>query len=109
MSYQAVQTRRFARQYKKLHDNVAADVDAAVSTVETSPKIGDQKKGDLAALYVYKFRSQGQRYGVHRKVRIRNILASVLASIAILVDHRCPVAIDSHAHLDKPILSANLT
>jgi len=62
MSYQAVQTRRFARQYKKLHDNVAADVDAAVSTVETSPKIGDQKKGDLAAIYVYKFRSQGQLY-----------------------------------------------
>ena len=62
MSYQAVQTRRFARQYKKLHDNVAADVDAAVSAVETSPKIGDQKKGDLAALYVYKFRSQGQLY-----------------------------------------------
>ena len=32
------------------------------SPVETSPKIGDQKKGDLAALYVYKFRSQGQLY-----------------------------------------------
>jgi mRNA interferase RelE/StbE len=47
---------------KKLHDNVAADVDAAVSAVETSPKIGDKKKGDLAALYVYKFRSQGQLY-----------------------------------------------
>lgn len=46
MSYQAVQTRRFALQYKKLHDNVAADVDAAVSVVVTSPKIGDQKKGD---------------------------------------------------------------
>ena len=62
MTYQAVQTRRFARQYKKLNDNVAADVDAAVSAVETSPKIGDKKKGDLAALYVYKFRSQGQLY-----------------------------------------------
>jgi mRNA-degrading endonuclease RelE of RelBE toxin-antitoxin system len=24
--------------------------------------IGDKKKGDLAALYVYKFRSQGQLY-----------------------------------------------
>jgi hypothetical protein len=33
-----------------------------VSAVETSPKIGDKKKGDLAALYVYKFRSQGQLY-----------------------------------------------
>lgn len=59
MTYQAVQTRRFARQYKKLHDNIASDVDVAVATVESSPKIGDKKKGDLSALYVYKFRSQG--------------------------------------------------
>jgi hypothetical protein len=36
MSFQAVQTRRFARQYKKLHDKVAADVDAAVGTVTNS-------------------------------------------------------------------------
>ena len=62
MRYQVVQTRRFARQYKKLHDNTAADVDLAVAAVENSPMIGDKKKGDLAALYVYKFRSQGQLY-----------------------------------------------
>jgi mRNA-degrading endonuclease RelE of RelBE toxin-antitoxin system len=62
LTYQAVQTRRFARQYKKLHDNIASDVDTAVATVEASPKIGDKKKGDLSALYVYKFRSQGQPY-----------------------------------------------
>lgn len=62
MTYQAVQTRRFARQYKRLHDNIASDVDLAVATVESSPKIGDKKKGDLSALYVYKFRSQGQLY-----------------------------------------------
>jgi len=62
MTYQAVQTRRFARQYKKLHDNIASDVDVAVATVESSPKIGDKKKGDLSSLYVYKFQSQGQLY-----------------------------------------------
>ena len=62
MTHQAVQTRRFARQYKKLHDKIAADVDAAVVLVENSPMIGDKKKGDLAALHVYKFRSQGQLY-----------------------------------------------
>ena len=62
MTHQAVQTRRFARQYKKLHDKIAADVDAAVDAVVNSPKIGDKKKGDLSALYVYKFRSQGQLY-----------------------------------------------
>jgi mRNA-degrading endonuclease RelE of RelBE toxin-antitoxin system len=60
MTYQAVQTRRFARQYKKLHDNLASDVDVAVATVESSPNIGDKKKGDLSDLYVYKFRSLGQ-------------------------------------------------
>ena len=62
MNYRAVQTRRFARQYKKLHDNIAADVDAAVDAVVSSPKVGDKKKGDLSALYVYKFRSHGQLY-----------------------------------------------
>ena len=62
MSYGVQQTRRFARQYKKLHDNVATDVDAAVVAVGNQPSIGERKKGDLADLYVHKFRSQGQLY-----------------------------------------------
>jgi mRNA-degrading endonuclease RelE of RelBE toxin-antitoxin system len=62
MSYQLAQTRRFARAYKKLQDNVAADVDAAAAQVSLDPSIGERKKGDLAALQVYKFRSQGQLY-----------------------------------------------
>ncbi|BBE50830.1 MAG: type II toxin-antitoxin system RelE/ParE family toxin [Gallionella sp.] len=62
MSYTVEQTRRFARQYKKLHDNVAADVDNAVELVAEKPSIGERKKGDLAELLVYKFRSQGQLY-----------------------------------------------
>lgn len=62
MNYDIQQTRRFARQYKKLHGNVAADVDAAVAEVGNQPTIGERKKGDLADLYVYKFSSQGQLY-----------------------------------------------
>jgi mRNA-degrading endonuclease RelE of RelBE toxin-antitoxin system len=62
MSYAVLQTRRFARQYKKLHDNVVADVDQAVITVANNPDIGERKKGDLATLLVYKFRSHGQLY-----------------------------------------------
>lgn len=62
MSYGVVQTRRFARQYKKLHDNVAASVDDAVKAVASEPTIGERKRGDLANLVVYKFRSQGQLY-----------------------------------------------
>ena len=62
MSYRVEQTRRFARQYKKLHDNIAIAVDAAVETVADNPAIGERKKGDLADLLVFKFRSQGQVY-----------------------------------------------
>lgn len=62
MSYEVRQTRRFARQYKKLHDNIARDVDEAVAMVAETPSIGERKKGDLAQLLVYKFRSQGQLY-----------------------------------------------
>ena len=62
MTYAVVQTRRFARAYKKLHTNVAAHVDDAVAAVVADPAIGERKKGDLAALRVYKFRALGQLY-----------------------------------------------
>ncbi len=60
MTWTVRQTRRFARAYKKLHDNIAADVDAAVELIATDPDVGEKKKGDLAQLWVYKFRSQNQ-------------------------------------------------
>ncbi len=62
MIWQVRQTRRFARAYKKLHANIVEDVDAAVAAVASDPEIGNQKKGDLSALRVYKFRSLGQLY-----------------------------------------------
>lgn len=62
MSYQVKQSRRFARTYKKLHDNVAQEVDNAVEIIAAQPAIGEQKKGELLQLLVYKFRCQGQLY-----------------------------------------------
>ena len=62
MSYSLKQTRRFARVYKKLHDNVVADVDDTTEVVAADPSVGERKKGDLADLFVYKFRSQNQLY-----------------------------------------------
>ena len=75
MSWEVRQTRRFARAYKKLHPNVAADVDAAVDTVAADPDLGERKKGDLAALWVHKFRSQNQLYllGYSREEGLRLI------------------------------------
>ncbi len=62
MSYEVLQTKRFGRQYKKLNANVAVDVDKAVTEVAETPNVGERKKGDLANLFVYKFRSQNQLY-----------------------------------------------
>ena len=62
MAYDVSQTRRFLRQYKKLNDNTAKDVDEAVIQVAKKPRIGEKKKGDLSQLWVFKFRSAGQFY-----------------------------------------------
>ncbi|MBS7350991.1 MAG: type II toxin-antitoxin system RelE/ParE family toxin [Comamonas sp.] len=63
MSWEVRETRRFARSYKKL-TNIAliADTDNAVSSIAKNPDIGERKKGDLAHLWVHKFRSNGQLY-----------------------------------------------
>lgn len=63
MSYAVVQTRRFGRQYKKLHDNVAANVDEAVSVMAHNPDVGERKKGDLAALRVFNSAASGNSIG----------------------------------------------
>ena len=62
MRWDVRQTRRFARTYKKLHDNIAREVDTAVEAVARNPDLGEHKKGDLAALRVYKFRCLDQLY-----------------------------------------------
>ena len=42
MTFSILQTRRFARQYKKLNNNVAADVDEAVGEIAENPRIGEK-------------------------------------------------------------------
>ena len=62
MAYAVIQMRRFTRQYKKLNDKTAKDVDDAVLQVAKNPTIGEKKKGDLSELWVYKFKSNIQLY-----------------------------------------------
>lgn len=56
------QTKRFGRVYKKLKPNVSNEVDSAVQEIAKNPDIGEKKKGDLAELWVYKFKYLGQLY-----------------------------------------------
>jgi hypothetical protein len=81
MSWQVQQSRRFARVYKKLTQaSLIADTDAAVAVVADNPDVGERKKGDLAQLWVHKFRSQGQLYllGYTREDTVRLIYLEAL-------------------------------
>ena len=57
---QVTQSSAFARGYKKLHQRQKQDVNAAVNAIVANPLAGEPKRGDLAGVYVYKFKSQTQ-------------------------------------------------
>lgn len=81
MSWEVRQTRRFARTYKKLvNATLIADTNAAVAALAQNPDVGERKKGDLAQLWVHKFRSQGQLYllGYTREDEVRLIYLEAL-------------------------------
>jgi hypothetical protein len=50
----------FKRAYKRLHSNQKVDVDDAVADIVRDPGLGEAKKGDLAGVFVYKFKCNGQ-------------------------------------------------
>jgi mRNA interferase RelE/StbE len=52
----------FKRTYKKLYKNQLLEINAAIRTIMTDPVIGEEKKGDLAGVRVYKFDVQNQLY-----------------------------------------------
>ncbi len=54
------QSTLFRRAYKRLHQNQKADVDDAITEIIKDPTLGEPKKGDLAGVFVYKFRCNGQ-------------------------------------------------
>ncbi len=56
-------------------------VDTAVDTVASNPDIGERKKGDLSALWVYTFHAFGQLYllGYTRDDAVRLIYLEAVA------------------------------
>ena len=56
---QVLQSAMFKRAYKRLHPNQKADVDDAVANIVRDPTLGEAKKGDLAGVFVRKFKSNG--------------------------------------------------
>jgi mRNA interferase RelE/StbE len=52
----------FKKAYKKLPNSHKLDVNQAILAILEDPKIGEHKKGDLAGIYVYKFKINLQQF-----------------------------------------------
>ncbi len=50
----------FKRAYKKLHPNQKSRVDEEIQAIVKDPTLGQEKKGDLAGVFVHKFRVRNQ-------------------------------------------------
>jgi mRNA-degrading endonuclease RelE of RelBE toxin-antitoxin system len=55
-----LQTPTFKKSVKKLKPNQKSELDNAVKALMAKPSLGEQKKGDLAFLRVYKFKMNRQ-------------------------------------------------
>ena len=51
-----LQSARFGRSVKKLHPNQKKLLDKAIRKISLQPTIGQAKVGDLAGIYIYKFK-----------------------------------------------------
>lgn len=54
------QTRQFKQAVKKLTSQQKSELNQAIKTLINNPAVGEQKKGDLEFLWVYKFRMNNQ-------------------------------------------------
>jgi len=52
----------FKRVYKKLHKNQLEKVNEAIQAIIKDPLLGQEKRGDLAGIFVYKFDCVNQQY-----------------------------------------------
>ncbi len=50
----------FKRVYKKLHANNKQAVNSAIRHIAVKPQLGQEKKGDLVGVFVYKFKVHNQ-------------------------------------------------
>lgn len=57
---QIIQTNCFKKSLKKLNTQQKSELDQAVKAIAENPYLGEQKKGDLDFLHVYKFRMNNQ-------------------------------------------------
>lgn len=57
---QVLQSNSFRKAVKRLNRQQKGDLDKAIRLVMADPSVGDQKKGDLSFMQVYKFKMEKQ-------------------------------------------------
>lgn len=57
-----IQSPLFERNVKKLKQNQKLNLDEQILKIMKNPGIGDEKKGDLQGIYVYKFKISTTEY-----------------------------------------------
>lgn len=62
LKVEILQTPIFIKKKKKLKKNQIRDLDNAILKIVNNPKIGEKKIGDLAHVWVYKFRITKKEY-----------------------------------------------
>ena len=67
MTLKIFDTPSFGRVVKKLHVCDKKVVDAAVAAIAADPASGEEKKGDLAGIFVYKFKLNKQEVLLPRR------------------------------------------
>lgn len=55
-----LQTSTFSKQLKKLHKNQKLELDKAIKKLLNNQNLGEEKKGDLSGIRVYKFKMTNQ-------------------------------------------------
>lgn len=70
----------FKKAYKRLHSNQKQKVDDAIRTIIDDPKIGQEKKGDLNGVFVYKFKIHHQEMLLAYEWSLRDRLLLALAT-----------------------------
>jgi len=57
-----IQSPLFARTVKKFHKNEKEILDTEIHNILDNPLIGQEKKGDLKNIFVYKFKIKNKQY-----------------------------------------------
>ena len=57
-----IQSPLFARTVKKLHNDQKLILDGKIRKILADPGIGNEKKGDLRGIFVYKFKIKTDQY-----------------------------------------------